>query len=56
MKVPLRYERCEQCGKTWNVSTFARPYAGVYVCPICAKSWKGAAAGVRREKKKKAGM
>lgn len=36
MKVPLRYERCEQCGKTWNVSTFARPYAGVYVCPICA--------------------
>lgn len=34
---PGRYEKCENCGRTWNVSRRAVPYAGVYVCPECAK-------------------
>ena len=32
-----RYERCEQCGRIWNVSVTARLFAGVYVCPACEK-------------------
>lgn len=32
-----RYERCEQCGKVWNVSRQARLYAGVYICPSCTE-------------------
>ena len=48
-----RRERCEQCGRVWNVSVFARPYAGVYVCPICEKrNRKGKSIGREKAKDK----
>lgn len=39
----LRYERCEQCGEIWNVSTTAKLlYGKYYICPKCdAKNRKG---------------
>lgn len=36
-----RYEKCEQCGRTWNTSIHARPYAGVYICPECDRRNRG---------------
>ena len=30
-----RYERCEECGKSWNVSPKAKIPPSGYVCPNC---------------------
>ena len=30
-----RYERCEECGKSWNVSPKAKIPPSGYICPRC---------------------
>lgn len=53
MKLPLRYERCEQCGKTWNVSTLHGHMQGYTFAPFARKVGKGLRLGSAGKRKRK---